>query len=75
NRAQILYRIAEMLEGRRDQFIDELRQAGASKGAAAAEVDAAVDRWVWYAGWADKLTAVTGAANPVSGPFFNFSTP
>ena len=75
NRAQILYRIAEMLEGRRDQFIDELRQAGASKGAAGAEVDAAVDRWVWYAGWADKLAAVTGAANPVSGPFFNFSTP
>jgi len=75
NRAQILYRIAEMLEGRRDQFIDELRQAGASKGAAGTEVDAAVDRWVWYAGWADKLTAVTGAANPVSGPFFNFSTP
>ncbi|WP_329092184.1 aldehyde dehydrogenase family protein [Actinomadura citrea] len=75
NRAQILYRIAEMLEGRRDQFIDELRQAGTSKNAAGAEVDAAVDRWVWYAGWADKLTAVTGAANPVSGPFFNFSTP
>jgi acyl-CoA reductase-like NAD-dependent aldehyde dehydrogenase len=75
NRAQILYRIAEMLEGRRDQFIDELRQAGTSKNAAATEVDAAVDRWVWYAGWADKLAAVTGAANPVSGPFFNFSTP
>ncbi|NYE13170.1 aldehyde dehydrogenase family protein [Actinomadura citrea] len=75
NRAQILYRIAEMLEGRRDQFIDELRQAGTSKNAAATQVDAAVDRWVWYAGWADKLTAVTGAANPVSGPFFNFSTP
>ncbi|MEU4829050.1 aldehyde dehydrogenase family protein, partial [Actinomadura sp. NPDC023710] len=67
NRAQILYRIAEMLEGRRDQFIDELRQAGTSKNAAATQVDAAVDRWVWYAGWADKLTAVTGAANPVSG--------
>ena len=75
NRAQILYRIAEMLEGRRDQFIDELRQAGTSKGAAGTEVDAAVDRWVWYAGWADKLAAVAGAANPVSGPFFNFSTP
>ncbi|MEU9874233.1 aldehyde dehydrogenase family protein [Actinomadura sp. NPDC048021] len=75
NRGQILYRIAEMLEGRRDQFVDELRQAGASKGAAGTEVDAAVDRWVWYAGWADKLDAVAGAANPVSGPFFNFSTP
>lgn len=75
NRGQILYRIAEMLEGRRDQFVDELRQAGASKGAAGTEVDAAVDRWVWYAGWADKLGAVAGASNPVSGPFFNFSTP
>ena len=75
NCGQILYRVAEMLEGRRDQFVDELRQAGASKGAAGAEVDAAVDRWVWYAGWADKLSAVAGAANPVSGPFFNFSTP
>ncbi|MFD0540323.1 aldehyde dehydrogenase family protein [Actinomadura luteofluorescens] len=75
NRGQILYRIAEMLEGRRDQFTDELRHTGASKNTAAAEVDAAVDRWVWYAGWADKLDAVAGAANPVSGPFFNFSTP
>ncbi|TYB46150.1 aldehyde dehydrogenase family protein [Actinomadura chibensis] len=75
NRGQILYRVAEMLEGRRDQFADELRRAGASKQAAAAEVDAAVDRWVWYAGWADKLSAVAGASNPVSGPFFNFSTP
>ncbi len=55
--------------------MDELRQAGASKSGAGAEVDAAIDRWVWYAGWADKLSAVLGAANPVSGPFFNFSTP
>ncbi|MGI5417164.1 aldehyde dehydrogenase family protein [Actinomadura luteofluorescens] len=75
NRGQILYRIAEMLEGRRDQFTDELRHTGASKAQAAAEVDTAVDRWVWYAGWADKLDAVAGAANPVSGPYFNFSTP
>ncbi|QKG22509.1 aldehyde dehydrogenase family protein [Actinomadura verrucosospora] len=75
NRAQILYRIAEMLEGRRDQFTAELRHGGASKTQAAAEVDAAIDRWVWYAGWADKITAVAGAANPVTGPYFNFSTP
>ncbi|MFG2085053.1 MULTISPECIES: aldehyde dehydrogenase family protein [unclassified Spirillospora] len=75
NRAQILYRVAEMLEGRRDQFVDELRRTGLTKPQAAAEVDAAVDRWVWYAGWADKLAAVAGSANPVSGPFFNFSTP
>jgi acyl-CoA reductase-like NAD-dependent aldehyde dehydrogenase len=75
NRGQILYRIAEMLEGRRDQFTDELRATGLTKTTAAAEVEAAVDRWVWYAGWADKITQITGAANPVSGPFFNFSTP
>ncbi|GAA1567485.1 aldehyde dehydrogenase family protein [Actinomadura kijaniata] len=75
NRGQILYRIAEMLEGRRAQFTDELRAAGLAKNAATAEVDAAVDRWVWYAGWADKLGAVAGSANPVAGPFFNFSTP
>ncbi|MEW2352468.1 aldehyde dehydrogenase family protein [Spirillospora sp. NPDC029432] len=75
NRGQILYRIAEMLEGRSAQFADELRAAGLGKSAAAAEVDAAVDRWVWYAGWADKLGAVLGSANPVAGPFFNFSTP
>lgn len=72
NRGQILYRIAEMLEGRRAQFVDEL---GISKAKATAEVDAAIDRWVWYAGWADKIGAVAGSANPVSGPFFNFSTP
>ncbi|MXQ62427.1 aldehyde dehydrogenase family protein [Actinomadura rayongensis] len=75
NRGQILYRIAEMLEGRRAQFVAELRDAGLGKGAAGAEVDAAVDRWVWYAGWADKLAAVAGNANPVAGPFFTFSTP
>ncbi|MFI0452406.1 aldehyde dehydrogenase family protein [Actinomadura sp. 6N118] len=75
NRGQILYRIAEMLEGRRAQFVEELRAAGLAKAAANAEVDAAIDRWVWYAGWADKLGAVGGSANPVAGPFFNFSTP
>jgi acyl-CoA reductase-like NAD-dependent aldehyde dehydrogenase len=75
NRGQILYRVAEMLEGRHDQFTGELRRSGLTKADAAAHVDAAIDRWVWYAGWADKIAAVTGAANPVSGPFFNFSTP
>ncbi|MFC5187642.1 aldehyde dehydrogenase family protein [Actinomadura harenae] len=75
NRGQILYRIAEMLEGRRAQFVDELRAAGAAKTTASAEVDAAIDRWVWYAGWADKIGAVVGNANPVAGPFFNLSTP
>ena len=76
NRGQILYRIAEMLEGRRDQFVAELRvPGGRPKQRAEAEVDAAIDRWVWYAGWADKIASVAGAANPVAGPYFNFSTP
>ncbi|GAA3201637.1 aldehyde dehydrogenase family protein [Actinocorallia longicatena] len=75
NRGQILYRIAEMLEGRRSQFVEELRSTGLSVAAAENEVDAAVDRWVWYAGWADKIGSVTGSANPVAGPFLNLSSP
>jgi acyl-CoA reductase-like NAD-dependent aldehyde dehydrogenase len=62
NRGQVLYRIAEMLEARRAEFDPS-------------EVDAAIDRWVWYAGWSDKLSAVAGSANPVAGPYFNFSVP
>ncbi|MFI9721634.1 aldehyde dehydrogenase family protein [Streptomyces sp. NPDC052396] len=76
NRGQILYRIAEMLEGRRDQFIAEVADAeGLSKAKAAAQVDAAIDRWVWYAGWTDKIAQIAGGANPVAGPFFNVSAP
>jgi acyl-CoA reductase-like NAD-dependent aldehyde dehydrogenase len=76
NRGQVLYRVAEVLEGRRAQFADEVRQAvGGSHKSAFAEVDAAVDRWVWYAGWSDKLAQVRGGANPVAGPYFNFSLP
>ncbi|WP_369215310.1 aldehyde dehydrogenase family protein [Streptomyces flavofungini] len=76
NRGQVLYRVAEMLEGRRDQFVREVRDAeGISKSEAAAQVDAAIDRWVWYAGWTDKIAQVAGGANPVAGPFFNLSTP
>jgi acyl-CoA reductase-like NAD-dependent aldehyde dehydrogenase len=76
NRGQVLYRVAEMLEGRRDQFAREVADAeGLSKTKAAAAVDAAVDRWVWYAGWTDKIAQVVGGANPVAGPFFNLSTP
>ncbi|WP_156723227.1 aldehyde dehydrogenase family protein [Streptomyces apocyni] len=76
NRGQVLYRVAEMLEGRRDQFVREVADAeGLSKSKAAAVVDAAVDRWVWYAGWTDKIAQVVGGANPVAGPFFNLSTP
>jgi len=76
NRGQVLYRVAELLEGRRAQFIAEVRAAeGRSARQAEAVVDAAIDRWVWYAGWADKIAQVRGAANPVAGPYFNFSLP
>jgi acyl-CoA reductase-like NAD-dependent aldehyde dehydrogenase len=76
NRGQVLYRVAEVLEGRRAQFADEVRLAtGVPLSAAFTEVDAAVDRWVWYAGWADKIAQVRGGANPVAGPYFNFSLP
>jgi acyl-CoA reductase-like NAD-dependent aldehyde dehydrogenase len=76
NRGQILYRIAEMLEGRRTQFVDEVRDGeGLSRAAASAQVDASIDRWVWYAGWSDKVAQVHGNANPVAGPFFNLTTP
>ena len=76
NRGQILYRIAEMLEGRRDQFIAEVQAAeGGTAKACAAQVDAAIDRWVYYAGWADKFAQVAGSTNPVAGPYFVFSLP
>ncbi|MEV2249692.1 aldehyde dehydrogenase family protein [Streptomyces sp. NPDC050147] len=75
-RGQILYRVAEMLEGRKDQFVREVAEAeGLSKSKAAAVVDAAIDRWVWYAGWTDKIAQVVGGGNPVAGPFFNLSSP
>ena len=74
NRGQVLYRIAEMLEGRRDQFIEEIRElTGKSERQASQEVDAAIDSWVWHAGWTDKVDSVAGSMNPVAGPFFNIS--
>jgi len=76
NRGQVLYRIAEMLEGRREQFVAEIMAAeGCPPEDAGAQVDAAIDRWVWYAGWSDKYAQVVGGANPVAGPYFNFSLP
>ncbi|TYL51974.1 aldehyde dehydrogenase family protein [Nocardioides sp. BGMRC 2183] len=76
NRGQILYRIAEVMEDRRPQFEDAVRQSeGLGAAAARGQVDAAVDRLVWYAGWADKLAQVVGNANPVAGPFFNHTAP
>jgi acyl-CoA reductase-like NAD-dependent aldehyde dehydrogenase len=76
NRGQVLYRVAEMLEGRHAQFVAEVAAAeGVSDKRAAAQVDAAIDRWVHYAGWADKYAQVVGATNPVAGPYFTFSLP
>ena len=76
NRGQVIYRIAEMLDGRREQFADEIASAeGTNAAGALASVDEAVDRLVWYAGWADKFAQVAGSANPVAGPYFNFSLP
>jgi acyl-CoA reductase-like NAD-dependent aldehyde dehydrogenase len=76
NRGQILYRIAEMLEGRTDQFASEIALAtGVTQKKALDEVAATIDRWVWYAGWSDKLSAAFGATNPVSGPYYNFTIP
>jgi acyl-CoA reductase-like NAD-dependent aldehyde dehydrogenase len=76
NRGQVLYRVAEVMEGRHAQFVDEVEAGeGLSSSRARAAVDAAIDRWVWYAGWTDKLAAVLGGANPVAGPYFDFSLP
>ncbi|MEO6886120.1 MAG: aldehyde dehydrogenase family protein [Jatrophihabitantaceae bacterium] len=76
NRGQVLYRVAELLDGRRDQVAAEVLDAeGGSVTDASAQVDQAIDRWVYYAGWADKYAQVAGGTNPVAGPFFNFSLP
>jgi acyl-CoA reductase-like NAD-dependent aldehyde dehydrogenase len=76
NRGQVIYRVAEMLDGRRDQFAAEVAAAEGRSTAAALElVDASIDRIVWYAGWADKFAQVAGSANPIAGPYFNFSIP
>jgi acyl-CoA reductase-like NAD-dependent aldehyde dehydrogenase len=76
NRGQVLYRVAEVMEGRRSQFVEDVQRAeGLTVRRAETAVDAAIDRWVWYAGWADKLAQVLGGTNPVAGPYFNFSIP
>jgi acyl-CoA reductase-like NAD-dependent aldehyde dehydrogenase len=72
-RGQVLYRVAELMEGRREQFESELADVGAADPTRG--VNAAIDRWVWYAGWADKLAQVIGNTNPVAGPYFNFTIP
>ena len=76
NRGQVLYRVAELMEGRREQFVAEVEAAEGLKPATArAVVDRAIDRWVWYAGWADKIAQVLGSSNPVAAPYFNFTIP
>ena len=75
NRGQILYRVAEVMEGRRSQFVDELQRCGVEQRAAKSEVEQAIDCWVWYAGWCDKFVHVAGSVNPVAGPYFNFTMP
>ena len=76
NRGQILYRIAEIMQGRSEQFIDEIcLLEGVSNKAAKLQVEEAIDTWVWYSGWCDKLSSVSGSQNQVSGPFYNFTTP
>ena len=76
NRSQILYRVAEIMEGRREQFVAEIMaQQGVTKVQAAKQVDEAIDLWVWYAGWCDKISTIYGSTNPVSGSFYNFTTP
>jgi len=76
NRGQILYRIAEIMEGRSEQFVDEIcALEGVTSKVAKTQVEAAIDTWVWYSGWCDKLSSVTGSLNQVSGPFYNFTTP
>ena len=76
NRGQVLYRVAELMEGRRDQFVAEVAAAeGLRESKARTVVDRAIDRWVWYAGWADKIAQVLGSSNPVAAPYFNFTIP
>ena len=76
NRGQVLYRVAELMEGRRDQFVAEVAAAEGLREATARDVvDRSIDRWVWYAGWADKIAQVLGSSNPVAAPYFNFTIP
>ncbi|HLX36108.1 MAG TPA: aldehyde dehydrogenase family protein [Candidatus Limnocylindrales bacterium] len=76
NRGQVLYRVAELMEGRRDQFAEEVARAeGLPQARAREAVVRAIDRWVWYAGWADKISQVLGTSNPVAASYFNFTIP
>jgi acyl-CoA reductase-like NAD-dependent aldehyde dehydrogenase len=74
NRGQILYRVAEMMESRREELLEEVVRTEGKRGAGA-QVDRAIDTWVWYAGWTDKVAQVMGGINPVAGPYFNITSP
>lgn len=76
NRGQVLYRVAELMQARHEQFVDDVVAAeGGTRKKAATLVDTAIDRWVWYAGWTDKLPSLLGSVNPVAGPYVNWSSP
>ena len=75
NRGQILYRVAEMIESRKAEFLDLLKSGGVNSRTATREVEESIQRWVWYAGWSDKYSQIIGSVNPVSGPYFNFTVP
>jgi acyl-CoA reductase-like NAD-dependent aldehyde dehydrogenase len=75
NRGQILYRVAEVMESRRTEFAEDLNRCGVPIAAARKEVERAIDRWVWYAGWCDKFHHIAGTVNSVAGPYFNFTMP
>ena len=76
NRGQILYRMAEMLEGRTEQFVAEIKALeGVSDSVARKQVQDSIDLWVWYAGWTDKISTTSGGTNPIAGPYYNFTIP
>jgi len=76
NRGQILYRMAEMLEGRTEQFVAEIKALeGVTESVARKQVQEAIDLWVWYAGWSDKISTTSGGTNPIAGPYYNFTIP
>ena len=75
NRGQILYRVAEVMESRRAEFAEDLNRCGVAIAGARKEVERAIDRWVWYAGWCDKFHHIAGTVNSVAGPYFNFTMP
>ena len=75
NRGQILYRVAEMLESRKPEFLELLKSIGVNNRVATREIEDSIQRLVWYAGWSDKYSQLLGSVNTVSGPYFNFTVP